>query len=451
MLREKIKRPTIGLFVGVVASISFLTSYLVWGPKVAASQVEIVSKKPAAKPAAKSAAKPGSARKNNRASSSKQRPRPTPAAVSGQIPRSNLISSLDSPAELIARSRLMARSLTFIMLTPQLSIEPVAELKPAKAAAKSLPLPTLVSYVFDVMTIDYGSCRTARRTKSARYYTEDLSQGVQLQMVEIPDGTFQMGNRESDLEDIKRDYAIERELRGVLSRRLQWELPQHRVTVPAFYMGRYEITQAQWRTVAGLPRVNRTLTVDPSYFKGGDRPVEKVSWDDAMEFCERLSRATGRRYRLPTEAEWEYACRAGTNTQFHFGDTINTDWVNYFGKYNYGCGPKGDYRAQTAPVGQMGVANPFGLYDMHGNVWEWCLDTWHDSYRSAPADGSAWETGGIRYVRSLRGGGWDSVAGECRSFSRNRFAASLRLNDIGFRVVAEAGGPQTAFEALLVR
>src|SRR5207244_4203738 len=132
---------------------------------------------------------------------------------------------------------------------------------------------------------------------------------------------------------------------------------------------------------------------DPSKFKGDDSPVDGVSWEDAEEFCARLSHRTGRTYRLPSEAEWEYACRAGTTTPFHFGMTIMPDMVNYDGTKPYGKGPKGAYRQHTMPVGNYGPANAFGLYDMHGNVAEWTQDAWHDSYAGAPANGSAWEQG----------------------------------------------------------
>ena len=139
-----------------------------------------------------------------------------------------------------------------------------------------------------------------------------------------------------------------------------------------------------------------------------------MTWHEAVEFCQRLSQYAGRTYRLPSETEWEYACRAGTMTSFHFGETITTDLANYQGIDNksfswsgsYGRGPKGIYRGETTPVGSFGVANPFGLYDMHGNVWEWCEDDWHNSYKGAPADGSAWvdETLSERGSRLLRGG-----------------------------------------------
>lgn len=174
---------------------------------------------------------------------------------------------------------------------------------------------------------------------------------------------------------------------------------------------------------------------NPSHFQGSDRPVERVSWNDAVEFCHKLSQRTGQRYRLPSEAEWEYACRAGTATPFHFGETITPDLVNYDGNYPYGEAAKGKYRGETTPVGSFGVANAFGLYDMHGNVWEWCQDVWHENYNGAPTDGRVWESGEDSSRRRLRGGSWFSIARNCRSADRNRNASEIRSGIIGFRVV----------------
>jgi len=178
-------------------------------------------------------------------------------------------------------------------------------------------------------------------------------------MVEIP-GSFLMGSPP----DEKGHFADEG--------------PQHEVTLESFLMGRTPITQAQWRVVAEeLPMVMHYLNPDPSLFKADDRPVEKVSWHDAVEFCARLSRATGRAFSLPSEAQWEYACRAGTTTPFAFGDTLTPDQANFNSD-------------STSEVGSF-PANAWGLQDMHGTVWEWCADHWHDSYDGAPADGSAWD------------------------------------------------------------
>ncbi len=282
--------------------------------------------------------------------------------------------------------------------------------------------------------------------RQARNFIEDVGNGVQLEMVQIPQGSFLMGSPEDELE------------------RSSSEGPQHEVTVPAFLMGKYAVTQAQWKTVANLPQLERELNPDPSSFKGANRPVECVSWYDAVEFCARLSKHTRKPYRLPSEAEWEYACRAGTTTPFHFGETITTDLANYDGtddKENkwsgsYGAGPKGVYRQETTPVGSFGVANAFGLYDMHGNVWEWCADPWHSGYEGAPTDGTVWDEtcNDNRYQnnvdllinakednrpRLLRGGSWDDFPRYCRSAIRDgNYAPDYDYVNIGFRVVCVA-------------
>jgi formylglycine-generating enzyme required for sulfatase activity len=252
-----------------------------------------------------------------------------------------------------------------------------------------------------------------------QYFVEEIN-GVALEMVEIPGGTFLMGS--------PADEAISSDSEG----------PQHQVSVPTFYMGKYEVTQAQWRAVASLPKVKSDLITNPSAFKGDDLPVEQVSWDDAVEFCERLTRATGRQYRLPSEAEWEYACRAGTTTPFGFGSTITAELVNYDGQNPYAQASQGMYRDKTTPIGYMGVANAFGLFDMHGNVWEWCLDAWHNNYNNAPTDGSAWEKEGDPSKRVMRGGSWDSFAVISRSAYRSWYGPAIRFNTFGFRVVAVA-------------
>ena len=277
-----------------------------------------------------------------------------------------------------------------------------------------------------------------RTQKTAQYYVEDLGNGVRLEMVLIPGDSFLMGSPEDELE--RRDS----------------ESPQHLVNIQQFCIGKYPVTQAQWKAVAALPQVNIELEADPSNFKGDQRPVEQVSWYDAVEFCSRLAAHKKRQYRLPSEAEWEYACRAGTTTPFHFGETITTDVANYDGtddeehkwSGSYGRGPKGIYRKETTVVGSFEVANAFGLYDMHGNVWEWCLDDWHDNYEGAPIDGSAWfdKNNDNLYQKQgnavLRGGSWFDNPTDCRSASRNDNYWAERAylhNSIGFRVVCAVG------------
>jgi formylglycine-generating enzyme required for sulfatase activity len=251
---------------------------------------------------------------------------------------------------------------------------------------------------------------------------EDLGNGIQLEMVMIPSGSFMMGSPETE-EGSNDD-----------------ERPQHQVTIKAFCLGKYQVTQAQWKAVAAFPQVNKELKLDPSRFKGDNRPVEQVSWYDAVEFCDRLSRHTKRQYRLPSEAEWEYACRAGTKTPFHFGETITTDLANYDGESTYGDGVEGVNRGETTEVGSFGVANNFGLYDMHGNVYEWCLDDWHNDYTDAPADGSAWFSSDDKLSDKtgravLRGGSWISNPQFCRSASRIINNRDDHDDLFGFRVV----------------
>jgi formylglycine-generating enzyme required for sulfatase activity len=281
--------------------------------------------------------------------------------------------------------------------------------------------PPLQVFEFEVVTVDRKGTIIDKTQKQMQYFREDLGNEVSLDMVAIPGGTFLMGSPET--EEGHRDS----------------ESPQHSVTVQPFFMGKYPVTQAQWRAVANLPQVNQELDPDPSNFKGSDRPVERVSWYDCVEFCKRLLQYTGRDYRLPSEAEWEYACRAGTTTPFHFGETITTDLANYDGNYTYGEGHKGEYRQKTIPVRSFQVANSFGLFDMHGNMWEWCLDHWHDSYEGAPSDGQAWLiNNNNNHFRLLRGGSWYRNPRGCRCADRSRSSPDVRDNHYGFRVVCGA-------------
>jgi formylglycine-generating enzyme required for sulfatase activity len=213
------------------------------------------------------------------------------------------------------------------------------------------------------------------------------------------------------------------------------EGPQHEVTLGSFFMAQTPITQAQWRAVAGWQKLERDLDPDPSNFKGANRPVEMVSWFDALEFCCRLSQRTGQRYGLPSEAQWEYACRAGSTTPFHFGATLTPDLANYNGNHVYGNGPKGTYREQTVEVASF-AANGWGLHDMHGNVWEWCEDHWHDSYNFAPGDDQPWHIPAAAddEPRLLRGGSWNDFPRGCRSAYRNFNHPDDRSINIGFRV-----------------
>jgi formylglycine-generating enzyme required for sulfatase activity len=280
-----------------------------------------------------------------------------------------------------------------------------------------------------------GRWREERRPLQVEGYRQQLAEAVALTLVQIPAGKFLMGSS-----------------KGGLSRS-DAEGPQHEVTLGSFLMAQTPITQAQWRAVAAWQpqegeRWGRQLNPAPSRFQieqarllegetsPHQRPVERVSWFDAIEFCSRLSQRTGCTYRLPSEAQWEYACRAGSTTPFHFGETISPELVNYDGNYSYTNGPKGIYRQQTIEVGSF-PANAWGLHDMHGNVYELCEDHWHGSYKGAPTDGSAWlnPKAEVDEWRLLRGGSWYDRPGDCRSASRYHHQPVDVSSLVGLRVV----------------
>ncbi|NEO87404.1 MAG: formylglycine-generating enzyme family protein [Spirulina sp. SIO3F2] len=271
----------------------------------------------------------------------------------------------------------------------------------------------------------------------AKRFVEQLPEGEPLEMVAIPGGTFVMGSPQKE------------------AKRYMNESPQHIVTVPPFFMGRYPITQSQWRSVVeGSEAIEQELNPKPSFFKGDNRPVEQVIWQEAIEFCQRLSTLTGKSYRLPSEAEWEYACRAVKNEQssklnkelniedwnnrfhevFHFGYTITRDVANYYQQMSLEDISKKEIFKGTNNINAFEYANAFGLVDMHGNVWEWCLDCWHKNYYGAPNNGSAWVEGTQeQYV--LRGGSWNFTTDYCRSAYRAYVSPTSRELSFGFRVV----------------
>ncbi len=268
--------------------------------------------------------------------------------------------------------------------------------------------------------------QVAQRRVEVQGRTLELGDGVSLPLIAIPAGEFVMG---SPVYEPKRQNN---------------EGPQHRVCLEGFLLGQTPITQAQWRAVvreAPPPgqRWERELPLNPSEFSGqpdsAQRPVERVSWQHAMEFCRRLSAMTGDVYTLPSEAQWEYACRAGSTTPFAFAETITPDLANYDGNYSYAIGPKGENREQTTPVRSF-PANAWGLHDMHGNVWEWCLDRWHENYIGAPDDGSAWpnQEAGYGGIRLLRGGSWFNRPQACRSACRVGVRPADSNCFVGFRV-----------------
>ncbi|MFN9645003.1 MAG: formylglycine-generating enzyme family protein [Cyanobacteriota bacterium] len=262
-------------------------------------------------------------------------------------------------------------------------------------------------------------------------YRERLAEEVSLTLLRIPSGSFWRG--------APKDEEGSSDAEG----------PVHRVQLGDFLLGQTPVTQAQWRAVAGWRREEheeeaqwpRKLDPDPvvrygaKRYRGEQRPVVGVTWMEAMAFCQRLRLRTGKNYTLPSEAQWEYACRAGSTTAFHFGATISPKLANYNGGRAYGDGPTGEHRQQTTPVGVF-PANAWGLQDMHGNVWEWCADHWHDSYAEAPADGRPWldENASEDAPRLLRGGSWFSGPGGCRSAYRFRVRPDGHDGDGGFRV-----------------
>ncbi|WP_373991884.1 SUMF1/EgtB/PvdO family nonheme iron enzyme [Duganella sp. BuS-21] len=248
-------------------------------------------------------------------------------------------------------------------------------------------------------------------------------------LVLIPTGRFQMGSHEHE-----QALAIKA---GAQKNWLERELPQRWVGIDhSLAMGRYPVTVAQWRRFVkdtGWESQSDTDWRAPGFAQNDEHPVVGVSWMDVQLYLRWLSQKTGQVYRLPTESEWEYACRAGTKTAFSFGDTINPDQANYDGHYTYNGGQRGAYVQGTSKVGAY-QPNPWGLFDMHGNVWEWTQDVVHDNYAGAPTDGSAWEEGGDAVRRVLRGGSWLYNPRYLRSAVRNGFSAVLANDIVGFRV-----------------
>jgi len=326
------------------------------------------------------------------------------------------------------------KTLTPALLTPRSPSSPIQPLVPTALSSAPLPITGLLphhelkTFEFEVVLLDGRGHVLGREQGQNLGFVERLAsskgESMELEMVAIPSGTFPMGAAKTDTRATAR------------------EKPQHFVTVNPFFMGKHPITQAQWEAVAHLPRVQRDLHPQPAHFQtayedcpAADRPVESVSWYDAVEFCDRLAIHTHRPYRLPNEAEWEYACRAGTTTAFYFGETITPDLINCNVSQSYVADFGRNFTPQITEVGNLNLANAFGLYDMHGLVWEWCADPWHNNYHGAPQDGSVWDTNGDINRRVLRGGAWNFSAELCRSASRSWNEAEGGLRMSGFRVV----------------
>jgi formylglycine-generating enzyme required for sulfatase activity len=329
---------------------------------------------------------------------SAERPRQAAAPSSG----SSVLASADRQAVAAARSEAVQAEAA----------------KPEAAEPTPAPFP-LQPFATSTCLLrqEGGRWSMERRPLQVEGYREELGEGVELTMVKIPAGSFLMGSPEDEPE------------------RTEAEGPQHQVTLGSFFMAQTPIIQAQWRAVAGWQKLERDLKPDPSKFKGANRSVEQVSWFDALEFCRRLSQRTGLRYGLPSEAKWEYACRASSTTPFHFGATLTPDLANYNGNFAYGEGSMGTHRKQTTDVASF-PANAWGLHDMHGNVREWCEDHWHDSYNFAPGNEQPWliPAAADDEPRLLRGGSWGYYPRNCRSAYRDFAHPGCRSVIIGFRV-----------------
>jgi formylglycine-generating enzyme required for sulfatase activity len=289
----------------------------------------------------------------------------------------------------------------------------------------------------DTVQLDRRGLLVRRLHGQSTQIVQGLGSGVSLELISIPSGYFRMGSlHEGGYDD---------------------EQPVHPVYLKGFWLGKYPITQAQWQVVMGhLPSCR---------FHGENLPVDTICWREAVFFCQRLARLTGRPYALPAEAQWEYACRAGTTTPFNFGENITTDQVNYVGDHTYRESQPGVYRHGTTPVGSF-PPNLWGLYDMHGNVWEFCSDRWTENYAGASVDGmnpsppikfsrdSLFDRivssisqqvdffpaaeASVPAYRVARGGSWHETPAHCRSAVRLRVGENERLEYYGFRVMLPA-------------
>jgi formylglycine-generating enzyme required for sulfatase activity len=265
------------------------------------------------------------------------------------------------------------------------------------------------SFTFTPVIVDSNGIVQPTSPQENRLIVEKLSTDVNLTMIYVPDGQFIMGSSNN------------------------LERPQHRVHLSSFHIGKYPITQLQWRIVCEtVPAIDLELNPRPAYFVGDDLPIENINWYQAKEFCKRLSKLTGKTYRLPSESEWEYSCRAGTHTLYNCGDKLTIEVANF----NMGslADAVNGGQQKTNPVG-MFPPNPWGIHDLHGNVWEWCEDIWHENYLNAPNDGAPWVDGGKNDHRVLRGGSWFNNAWNCRTTNRNWVKPDIQSWLYGFRVV----------------
>ena len=292
---------------------------------------------------------------------------------------------------------------------PPASVVPKAQTPVPPTAPHSPPSlssqPSLLTVSFETVRVNDKGKIVEQSPKQAQYFTEELGDDFTFDMIKIEGGSFDMGSNEYDREQ-----------------------PIHPVTVPSFYMGKFVVTQAVYARVTGqnpATNSNRDRFVDPN------KPIINVSWNDAIAFCKALNKRSplrGQNYRLPTEAEWEYACRAGTTTKYSFGNAIASEVSHYNQPWN---------SSGTVNVNSY-LPNDFGLFNMHGNVWEWCEDHWHKDYNGAPDNGSAWVMGGDSDFRVIRGGSWNYNPGLCRSAYRSYRRRGYRNVYLGLRVVVSA-------------
>jgi formylglycine-generating enzyme required for sulfatase activity len=244
-------------------------------------------------------------------------------------------------------------------------------------------------------------------------FRQSLGSGIDLELVSLPGGFCQIGS------PLRQGYEDEH--------------PQHPVMIPPFLLGKFLITQEQWKVVMGKDLPYRRI--------GARNPADRASWKDASAFCQKLAKMTRLPFRLPSEAEWEYACRAGTSSPFYYGPTLTTDLANYVGDHIFASEPPGVYRHGTSQVGSF-PPNAYGLFDMHGNLWEWCADDWLDDYAGAAVDGQPRKThnqafsqsSGVSAGKVVRGGSWHETPNHCRSAVRLKFKANERDDYVGFRV-----------------
>lgn len=273
---------------------------------------------------------------------------------------------------------------------------------------------SLSTYRFETVCINEFGQTISKRVGEAQLFNEPLSEGAFIEMVELPAQTSSVGSSLTE--------------KG----RMPDEDEPRLVAFDTFFISKHPITQFQWRAVAALPQISKVLDPTPSGFIGLSNPVEKVSWFDAVEFCARLSRHTQRSYRLPTEVEWEYACRGGTETPFCFGKTLTAELANCQADKKkeppsaaYGWERASGGEGHTTAVGSYAIANPFGLYDMHGNVCEWCLKSSDDEFEIEES----------RYQQPTRGGSWKSSPIICRAAVNMMFASQTKDPSVGFRIV----------------